>query len=328
MSNNDWAKALTLIGISACVSYCTLSLSKKHSSGDLGGRARRNPTELKSIALGRVILKLPDRIPEEMLKRADQEAFIHGIVYPGDAEILRCGIYYKGFDSKVVLVGFMMPREVEPKKWTIDAIYIEPRYRGLDIASQAVIQFYANREASFIKLDKNDIVGHQVFGRAGFILNTKPYVDPRTSLIYNKWIRNPYIAVIIKDSPYFVEGSFRRVADAFYNQMVKILDEKGYSIIFDGGYMNEPLPDAELWIAHGNGEQKLHKAVRNDKRSDRDVIFISDFSDASEAYQKALKSAAASSKTTIDKLGPMNRPIPPWEHFETTRDLRGVLRSM
>jgi hypothetical protein len=263
-----------------------------------------------------------------MLKQADQEAFIHGIVHPGNAGLLRCGIYYKGFDSKVVLAGFMMPREAEPKKWTIDAIYIEPRYRGLDIASQAVILFYANRDASFIKLDKNDIIGHQVFGRAGFVLNPKPYVDPRTSLIYNKWNRNPYIAVIIKDSPYFVEGSFRRAADAFYNQMVKILDERGYSIIFDGGYMNEPLPDASLWIAHGNGEQKLHKAVRADKRSDRDVIFISDFSDASEAYQRALERAAADNKTTIDKLGPMSRPTPPWEHFEATRDLRGVLRSM
>jgi hypothetical protein len=334
--DNNWLRYSAIIGFTALAVYCSGMLTGDSASSSRLARRRgnvlprKNPLALKNDALGRVRIKFPDRIPSKMLDDANKETFLVGKVQARRVSLRRCGIYYISPGLGETLVGFIMPREAEPNKWTIDAIYIDPSFRDRDIAAQALILFFASRAAAEISIDVNDIVTHQIFGKAGFVHHPKVYIDERTSQMYNRWTRNPHLAVIIKDAPSIVEGELKAQADAFYNQLIEVLDTRGYSILFDRGELGTPLPKATVWIAHGNGEQKLHEAIRAGGGSvEPDVIFISEFSDASEQYQKRLESTAKSlGLKDITKLEGFQRPIPSKSHFELSGDLKGTLRTL
>jgi ribosomal protein S18 acetylase RimI-like enzyme len=324
--NNSWIKYATLIGLGLVGAYG--SYRYLHPKDKRDNTLRKNPKELYNVALGKVSIKFPAKIPKDMLMDADESDFILGMAKHKRSSLKRCGIYYSvnGIDKQIV--GFIIPREVDHDKWTIDAIYVDPEFRDKDIASQALILFFANREAAEVHLDVNDSVAHQVFGKAGFVHNPKIYFNELSGLRYNKWNRNPYIAVIIKESPQFTEGRQKKLADDFYNRIIEVLDIRGYSVVFDDGSFNEPLPNASLWIAHGNGEDKLHEALKTDNNPDRDVIFISDYSDFSAEYQAQLEQAAKERRIRIHQLDTINRPIPKDRHFELTNDLKGTLNSL
>ena len=327
--NNNWIKYATLLGIGAITAYRTYRASQDNSNGtNRQSSIRNNPLHLFNKALGKVSLKFPAKIPSDMLKEAETNVFLQGIVQHKRLSLKRCAIYYSIDGINKQLVGFLTPREASPNKWTIDSIYIDPKFRDKDIASQALILFFAKRQASEIDIDVNDVITHQIFGKAGFVHNPKVYVNNKTGLMYNKWHRNPYIAVIIKDAPSIVEGKFQQQADDFYNQIIEILDTRGYSILFDDGTPSNPLPNATVWIAHGNGEEKLHTEVAKSKKQDTDLIFISEYNNESELYQNELEKAAGERNIKINQLSTINRPIPSDGHFALSDELKITLRTL
>lgn len=70
------------------------------------------------------------------------------------------------------------------------------------------------------------------------------------------------VAVIIKGNPAYVEDpKVRDIATAFYNEIKLILEDRGFSVVFDTG-ADYTIPDekAAVWIGHSRGIDRLQYA--------------------------------------------------------------------
>lgn len=70
-------------------------------------------------------------------------------------------------------------------------------------------------------------------------------------------------AVIVKGNPKFVENN--PVADKFYNELADFIISLGYEVSFDAGEPYTQPPEADLWIGHSRGVDRLRFAPENTK---------------------------------------------------------------
>ena len=70
-------------------------------------------------------------------------------------------------------------------------------------------------------------------------------------------------AVIIKGNPKFVANN--PDADRFYDDVKNFLEELGYSVTFDPGKEYTRPIDADLWISHSRGADRLRFAPEGTK---------------------------------------------------------------
>ena len=70
-------------------------------------------------------------------------------------------------------------------------------------------------------------------------------------------------AVIIKGNPKFVENN--PLADKFYNELKDFLTSLGYKISFDVGEPYTQPEEADVWVGHSRGSDRLRFASENTK---------------------------------------------------------------
>jgi RimJ/RimL family protein N-acetyltransferase len=100
-----------------------------------------------------------------MLNEADNDDELRGYVFPRDISKTRAGIYYKN-----ELVGFMTPRleSIENQTWRTGAIYVLPEFRGKNIATKALDQFFRSRKAAPVPIGLDNKASQKAFENAGF----------------------------------------------------------------------------------------------------------------------------------------------------------------
>jgi hypothetical protein len=67
-------------------------------------------------------------------------------------------------------------------------------------------------------------------------------------------------AVIIKGNPKFITGN--TVADQFYQDIKCFLENLDYEVTFDAGEPHTSPPNADLWIGHSRGVDRLQFAPK------------------------------------------------------------------
>ena len=73
-------------------------------------------------------------------------------------------------------------------------------------------------------------------------------------------------AIIIKGNPEIINRKqWRTIADYFYNELKELLEEIGYEVQFDAGEPYTEPPQADLWIGHSRGADRLRFAPTNTK---------------------------------------------------------------
>ena len=72
-------------------------------------------------------------------------------------------------------------------------------------------------------------------------------------------------AVIIKGNPEYVEGKDKKRADRFYKKTQKFLKREGYESKLDPGAPFTVPEDADLWIGHSRGSDRLRFAPKGTK---------------------------------------------------------------
>ncbi|MCK9352166.1 MAG: hypothetical protein WCT49_03150 [Candidatus Paceibacterota bacterium] len=70
-------------------------------------------------------------------------------------------------------------------------------------------------------------------------------------------------AVIIKGNPKFITDN--PDADRFYCEIKRFLEGEGYSVTFDHGEAYTQPPDADVWIGHSRGNDRLRFATGGTK---------------------------------------------------------------
>jgi hypothetical protein len=70
-------------------------------------------------------------------------------------------------------------------------------------------------------------------------------------------------AIIIKGNPKFIEGNVS--AENFYNDLRTFLEGLGYIVSFDDGESYTTPPEADLWIGHSRGSDRLRFAPKSTK---------------------------------------------------------------
>lgn len=70
------------------------------------------------------------------------------------------------------------------------------------------------------------------------------------------------LAVIVKGNPkYIADPKMRNKAEALYGRVKNILEGKGYRVTYDAGAeMTRPDVNAEVWVAHSRGIDRLRFA--------------------------------------------------------------------
>jgi len=132
---------------------------------------------------GAVDVKFPDVIPDELLQLGDEDPEIGGFVYP-EEDRQRAGIY---LDDE--LVGFMTPRKEPDGRWRAGAIYLDPESRGKGIGSEAIANFFVDKDASPLPIGVDNIASQKAFTKAGFILldPDKVLTDESDDWQYQMW---------------------------------------------------------------------------------------------------------------------------------------------
>ena len=133
-----------------------------------------------------VEVRFPDKIPIELLKKGEADQELTGFVHPDNPEKDRGGIYLND-----ELVGFMTPRE-EKTGWRVGAIYIQPEKRKLGIASAAIKDFLADKDASQLPIGINNTYSQKAFANAGFVLLNPDEIltDKNDDWEYQIWTRD------------------------------------------------------------------------------------------------------------------------------------------
>ncbi len=70
-------------------------------------------------------------------------------------------------------------------------------------------------------------------------------------------------AVIITGNPRYITGN--PLANAFYDEIRRILTYAGYSVSFDPGEPYTEPPPADLWVGHSRGADRLRFAPQGTK---------------------------------------------------------------
>ena len=76
--------------------------------------------------------------------------------------------------------------------------------------------------------------------------------------------RNNLTAVIITGNPKYIKGN--KLANNFYKDIGQYLMSKGYRVSYDPGEAYTQPKDADLWIAHSRGNDRLRFAGKNVKK--------------------------------------------------------------
>ena len=73
---------------------------------------------------------------------------------------------------------------------------------------------------------------------------------------------NKPLVVIVKGNPkYIANRAIKSKADAFYNNVRSLLEQRGFRVTFDAGEeMTRPDVTAYAWVAHSKGEGRLRFA--------------------------------------------------------------------
>lgn len=119
-------------------------------------------------------------IPKELLDEANRDPILAGYIKSRNKRI---GIYYK---DKVV--GFFQPSQVEHNGklyWRTNNIFVAKRYRQLGLGSQAIIDFFKDKEYGLAYIAFNNIPSLKSFEKAGFTLNFNVCrMNPKGVLFY------------------------------------------------------------------------------------------------------------------------------------------------
>ena len=75
---------------------------------------------------------------------------------------------------------------------------------------------------------------------------------------------NKPLAIIIKGNPKYLNKN-KDIANNFYNNIKTMLEEKGYRVKFNNGEPYTQPENADLWVAHSRGIDRLKFANKNTK---------------------------------------------------------------
>ena len=128
-------------------------------------------------------------------------------------------------------------------------------------------------------------------------------------------------AVIIKGNPKFVEGSQKKLAEPFYNELKELLESKGYETSFDSGEPHTTPEAADLWVGHSRGQDRLRFAPEGTR-----TLAIDQYEDrAAERREENAKAMAAAGYANWKDYVESTGWAPPEEHYQVTDALRKAL---
>lgn len=128
-------------------------------------------------------------------------------------------------------------------------------------------------------------------------------------------------AVIIKGNPKFVEGSQKKLAEPFYNELKELLESKGYETSFDSGEPHTTPEAADLWVGHSRGQDRLKFAPEGTR-----TLAIDQYEDrAAERREENAKAMAAAGYANWKDYVEATGWAPPEEHYQVTDALREAL---
>lgn len=128
-------------------------------------------------------------------------------------------------------------------------------------------------------------------------------------------------AVIIKGNPKFVEGSQKKLAEPFYNNLKELLEAKGYETSYDAGEPHTTPEAADLWVGHSRGQDRLRFAPEGTR-----TLAIDQYEDrAAERREENAKAMAAAGYDNWKDYVEATGWAPPEEHYQVTDALREAL---
>jgi len=101
------------------------------------------------------------KVPTELLEEATNDPKLGDVVKASES-VRRIPIHHMG-----KVVGFITPRK-EGKYWRAGATYVSPSYRGKDLASKAISDFFSNKNGIAYIEPGNDS-SKRAFSKAGFV---------------------------------------------------------------------------------------------------------------------------------------------------------------